>query len=103
MSNNFLNFLVIFLQMISNKIKELRQEAGITQKKLAGILNISQKTLGHYETGYVEPNIDTIKKLCVVFGITTDELLEMDTPTQRKNIKINNSLNNNSGKIDIKF
>ena len=84
-------------------IKLLRTENKLMQKELAYVLNVKRYTISDWELGRSEPNSEQIKKLCIIFGVTADELLEIDTPTQRKNIKINNSLNNNSGNIDIKF
>ena len=64
--------------MINEKIKQLRIENQISQIELAKKLNISRQALGHYENGDRQINIELIKKICVLFDITADELLEMD-------------------------
>ena len=66
-----------------NRIKELRIVNGWRQGDLAHKLNISDRTVGHYETGRRAPDLDTIHKLCDIFGCTADYLLgrsEQATP-----------------------
>ena len=64
---------------IGEKIKQLRNINAYTQKDLAKMLNISQQALSHYEMGDREISIDLIKKICVIFDITSDELLQIET------------------------
>lgn len=56
-------------------LKQLRKESGYSQKELAEKLNSTIKTISHWETGYSEPSIQQIIELCVIFNISTDELL----------------------------
>lgn len=89
--------------MIKDLIKQLRINKGYTQKKLASLLSVASYTISDWEQGRADPDIESIKKLCVIFDITADELLEIETNAQRKEININNSFNNNTNtKIDIK-
>lgn len=57
------------------RLKELRKENNITQKKLAGLLNKSETGLASWEQGLSEPNIADIKKLCAIFDVSADYLL----------------------------
>ena len=88
--------------MICEQLKFFRNSLNLTQQQIADKLCISQRTYAHYEVGDREPNIDTIKKLCIIFDCTADELLELETPTQRKKVQINNSFNN-SRNINVKL
>ena len=47
----------------SERIKQARKKAGLTQKKLAEILGTSQQNLAQYENGKRKPKIETLKKL----------------------------------------
>ncbi len=87
---------------LKNQLKFYRKVAGMTQQQIANTLCISQRTYAHYETGKHEPGIDIIKKLCVIFNCTADELLEIDTPGERAKVNINNSFNN-SNNINVKI
>lgn len=58
-----------------NRIKELRQAEGWTQEDLASRLSVSYQAVGHYEREFRSPDIETIHKLCDIFGCTADYLL----------------------------
>jgi transcriptional regulator with XRE-family HTH domain len=58
-----------------NKIREYRQQAGITQQHIATALGCDQSTVSKYECGERSPDLIQIKKLISVFyqhGIKTD-------------------------------
>ena len=57
------------------KLKDMRLAKGWTQQDLADRLNTKYQTVGHYETGRREPDIDTILRLCDIFGCSADYLL----------------------------
>ena len=61
------------------RLKELRIKAGFTQEQIANHLNINQRTYSGYEIGKHEPNIETLKKLSLLFHVSIDELLGMET------------------------
>lgn len=61
--------------MISDKIKNLREEAGLTQAELAQKLQIGASTLRLYENGQRTPPVDVIVKICRFFSVTSDYLL----------------------------
>ena len=60
------------------RLKELREEKGLSQAQLAKEMGLSQNTISQYETGVLEPNIKTIKKLCEYFGVTAGYLLGLE-------------------------
>ena len=74
---------------IGKKIKILRITKDLSQIQLASMLGVKSYTISDIERGRSEPDIDTIKKLCVIFDVTSDELLEIDTNERRKQIHIN--------------
>ena len=58
------------------KIKELRKNAKLTQNDLCKAININQQNLSRYESGEVEPNIETLTKLADYFDVSIDFLVE---------------------------
>lgn len=60
------------------KLKELRKEAGYTQKQMAEMLNITQPTYSQYENNIIEPDIKTLIKIANIFDISLDMLLERE-------------------------
>lgn len=63
---------------LGNKIKEYRENKKMTQKEVAEILEIEAATVSKYENGILEPSIESLKRLSNIFGVTTDELLDID-------------------------
>ena len=60
--------------MVKN-LKELREERGLSQQKLAEILNTSQQTIFKYEKTLVEPDIETLISMADFFEVSVDYLI----------------------------
>lgn len=60
---------------LGSKIKELRIEKGMSQKKLARILHVSNGTLSSYENNRYEPPLHLLCKIADLFEVPTDYLL----------------------------
>ena len=58
-----------------NRIKELRINAGLTQKEIATALGCNQSAIGKYEREDLEPNITALKTLADLFNCSIDYLL----------------------------
>lgn len=56
-------------------LKQLRISEGKTQVEIAKAINITQYTYSNYETGYTEPNIETLIKLADYYGVSLDYLV----------------------------
>ena len=57
------------------KIYTLRKRMGFSQNQLAEMLGLSGKTVSKWENGTGLPQIDALKKIATIFGISVDELL----------------------------
>ncbi len=53
-------------------LKRLRIASGKTQKEVAQILGRTQQIIGHWETGYSQPDANTLFLLCDIYGTTVD-------------------------------
>ena len=62
--------------MLGNKIKLYRELNKMTQNEIADILEVSTATISKYESGTLEPNIESLKRLAETFNITVDELIK---------------------------
>ena len=60
-----------FAQILS----ELRRTAGLSQRKAAADLNISQALLSHYENSAREPGLNFVCRVCDYYNVTADYLL----------------------------
>ena len=67
----------------SRTLSLLRQEKGISQRKAAAALGISQALLSHYENGAREPGLGFVCRACDYYGVSADYLL---CRTDRSNI-----------------
>ena len=63
------------MEKIITRIKELREEKGITQKQLGEVLGFCRNTISQYETAVNEPSLLTIKKLCDYFEVSAGYIL----------------------------
>ena len=59
----------------SDRLKELRNEKGLTQQNLAEMLEIKRYNISDWEQGRTEPDIKSIIKLAKFFDISTDYIL----------------------------
>lgn len=53
-------------------LKELRLQSGKTQQQVAELLNRKQQIIGHWETGYSQPDANTLFLLCDIYGASID-------------------------------
>ena len=60
--------------IFGKRLKELREEQGLSQQKLGDTLFVTRVTISAWETNKQEPNIETLKKLCDIFEVSTDYL-----------------------------
>ncbi len=63
---------------ISENIKFFRLQLGLTQEKLANLLNGKKSLISNYENGHSTPDIYVLIKLADIFQITLDELVGRD-------------------------
>ena len=63
---------------IAENIKYYRKQLGLTQEKLAHMLNGKKSLVSNYENGYSTPDIYTLCRLAKIFDISLDELVECD-------------------------
>ncbi len=57
------------------KLKELREQSGLTQKQVAETLSVAQPVYQRFEKGIYECNFEQLKTLCDLFDVSADYLL----------------------------
>ena len=65
----------MFMENFIINIKRARKSAKMTQQQVADILNTSRSNITKYETGALEPNLETIGLLAELYNVSTDWLL----------------------------
>lgn len=61
---------------IGEQIKQLRKQRGLSQEQLAELLIVSRAAVAKWESNNGVPDIENLKKLSEVFGVTIDELVK---------------------------
>lgn len=63
------------MNIFSQRLKDLRQEKGLTLKQVSALLNIPLSTYANYEQGVREPSIAMLNALCDVYDVSSDYLI----------------------------
>ncbi len=93
--------------MLGEKIKLYRESKKMTQVEIAELLRVKSATVSKYESGALEPNIESLKKLSEIFDISIDDLLKEDhfdiskinileVLREQKNMKLKGNLYHNT-------
>lgn len=57
------------------RIRDLRNDRGLTQKDVAEILSVKQNTYCQYETGVLNYPLDVVVALAQFYGVSVDYLV----------------------------
>lgn len=63
------------IKKVASRIKQNRLEAGLTQQQLADFAGVDRKTINRIENGHFSPNIETLLRISVAFGVKPESLL----------------------------
>ena len=69
---------------ISEKLKEARQNSGMTQEDVANKIMVSRVTVSHWENGKSLPDIVSLISLSDLYSISLDELVKGDSKMVEK-------------------
>ncbi len=68
----------------AENFKYLRKEKGVTQERLAEILNVTAQSVSRWELGVCYPDLELIPAIANYFGVSTDILLLNDSDAKAK-------------------
>ena len=60
------------------KLRRLRGEAQMTQAEVAEKLNVTRQTISSYESGRTQPDVEMLKHLAEIYGVSLEELLRAE-------------------------
>ena len=63
---------------VGNRIKQLREAAGMTQAELAEKMAVTRQTISNWERGRTYPDIVSVIRMSDLYGISLDALLKGD-------------------------
>lgn len=63
------------MEIFAKRLRDLRKALGVNQTELANRAGISRQSVTLYEAGDRLPDIERLRNLAVVFGVTSDYLI----------------------------
>lgn len=76
-------------EAIGIRLRIARQRKEMLQKRVAKILGINPGTLSNYEAGKREPDNETLIKLCNLYDVTIEYILNGTIQSNNKNSVLN--------------
>lgn len=70
---------------LEEKLISLRKEKGLSQMKLAEMMNVSRQAISRWEVGTAVPSTDNLKFLGNLYGVSLEYLLHDDAPKPNQN------------------
>lgn len=64
--------------ILAQNIYRLRSEKQLSQEELAGLAGVSRQSVSKWETGTAVPELDKLQRLCEIFGVSLDCLVNGD-------------------------
>jgi DNA-binding XRE family transcriptional regulator len=65
-------------------LKELRLEANLTQKQLAQLVGVSERTIIFWEVGSVFPSFEALQSLYQVLGPDVYQAFQISQPSRKR-------------------
>lgn len=80
MSSTLLSLLsiIIFMNIFSQRLRELRLDKKLSMKQLAKEINTTDAAISNWENGVNEPKISYVISIAKFFGVTSDYLLGLE-------------------------
>lgn len=69
---------------LEEKLISLRKEKGLSQMKLAEMMNVSRQAISRWEVGAAVPSTDNLKFLGNLYGVS----LEFFVPTEKNDSRV---------------
>jgi transcriptional regulator with XRE-family HTH domain len=63
------------MERLPETLKQLRESRGLTQARLAEMIEASPRVYNRWETGAAAPRLDTLVKIADILNVTLDELV----------------------------
>lgn len=70
---------------IGEQIQNLRVQKGLTQERLAEMLEVSRQSISKWELGQAIPDVDKILRMSELFNVSTDTLLLRNSEDEQEN------------------
>jgi len=86
------------MENLGKTIKRLREEKKLTQPQLAKLMGVSNGIISIWENNINEPKATYIKKLALIFGVSSDLILGLE---DESGSKIYNNYGTHNGDVNF--
>ena len=76
------------IQGLSERLRDLREKRGLSQRTVAQRLNVSPSIISSYETGERTPSTENLLALSYLYHCSTDYLLGKESATQKAMVDV---------------
>lgn len=88
--------------MLSDNIKNIRKNKGVTQEELANRLHITRQTISKWEKGYSVPDAEMLSKMADALDVSVTELLRMEKTELEQSDAVADQLSRINEQLTIK-
>lgn len=64
-------------KLVAKRMKERRQEIGVSQGAVAEAAGVDRKTINRIENGHFSPNLDTFFRICTALDVKPENLVKV--------------------------
>lgn len=68
---------------MKNRVRELRESMGLTQKQLGERVNVSRQAINSIETGKYDPSLWLAHDLAVLFALKMEDLFNFEESVRK--------------------
>lgn len=88
-------------KLLGSRLKELRKRKGLTQEKLAELVELEPASICNIENGYNYPSLQNLEKIVTTLEVTFSDIFNFEHHKSSENLidEINNILNSAPDKI----
>lgn len=79
---------MVQIMTLGRKIQKLRKDYGWTQEELANRVGVSAQAVSKWETDVSSPDISLLRPLAEQFGVSVDELLNMEETAEKPVVQL---------------
>lgn len=63
------------MSTVGSRLKKSRKNRGLTQKEVYEKIGITDKSLSRYENNISDPDNDSLRSLCELYGVSSDYII----------------------------
>lgn len=68
------------MESFGKKLKIARRQRGFSQQAVADVLRINRSTCSYYESGTIDPSVETIYRICRLLNVSADWMIDPARP-----------------------